>query len=124
MGSEDKSEREIFLWVVPSVQEVLGGEHLSSSVMALRPNKPLLSLGDGHRAANTCGKREAMGARCLSGGVAASPWRGRRTVHLFWPTPLCHKLQKAALCRKAEPRPWRDTPIASLLAYRLSLIHI
>lgn len=52
MGSEDRNKRELFLWMVPPVQEVLGGEHSNSLVLALRPNEPLLSRGQPTPAAN------------------------------------------------------------------------
>lgn len=53
MGSEEEKKRDLFPWVVRLVQEVLGVEHLSYSVPALRPDKPLLSLGDRRWAATT-----------------------------------------------------------------------
>lgn len=40
------------------------------------------------------------------------PGGGGRTLYVFWLTPLYRKLQKTALCEKAEPGPWRDTPTA------------
>lgn len=106
MGSEEESKRELSPWVVRLVQEVPGVGHPSASVLALRPDKPLLSLGDRRRAASAS-MNEGQGAR------------ERKDLRLFWPTPLHRKLQKPAPCRRAEPGPWRDTPRAGLRAWRL-----
>lgn len=88
MGLEDKSERALFPWVVPLVQEVLGGEHSGSSVTALGPNNPLLSPRDRPCTADTCSKREVtVHAGVLSGGEAASP-SGLQKDLLAQATPL------------------------------------
>lgn len=80
MGSEDKSERALFPWGIPPVQEVLGGEHSGSSVTALGPNNPLLSPRDRPCTADTCSKREVT-VHAASQVERQLPPRGCRRIY-------------------------------------------